>query len=50
MISFYILCKRSFLKRKKGLSDARVVKKKKKEYGFFGTLFINLHKVLNINI
>ena len=49
MISFYILCKRSFLKRK-GLSDARVVSITKKEYGFFGTLFINIHKVLNINI
>ena len=33
MISFYILCKRLFLKRK-GLSDARVVSVTKIEYGF----------------
>ena len=33
MISFYILSKGFFLKRK-GLSDARVVSITKKEYGF----------------
>ena len=33
MISFYILCKRLFLKRK-GLSDARVVSVTKIEYSF----------------
>ena len=33
MISFYIISKRFFLKRK-GLSDARVLSLNKKEYGF----------------
>ena len=33
MISFYIISKRFFLKRK-GLSDARVASITKKEYGF----------------
>ena len=33
MISFYIISKRFFLKRK-GLSDAKVLSLNKKEYGF----------------
>ena len=49
IISFYILSKRFFLKRK-GLSDARVVSITNKIICFCSTLFVKIHKVLNVNV
>ena len=46
MVSFYILSKRFFLKRK-GLSDARVASVTKKEYGFAVHFLQKLLKYLN---
>ena len=49
MISFYILCKRFFLKRK-GLSDAGEPSITKKVYGFTVHFFVKIHKVFKVNI
>ena len=47
MVSFYILSKRFFLKRK-GKSDAKVASTTKKEYGLV-VHFFKVHKVLKVN-
>ena len=49
MISFYILCKRFFLKRE-GLSDVRVVSLTKKEFGFAVHFVVKINKVFKVNI
>ena len=47
MISFYIVSTR-FSRKRKGLSDARVVSMTKKEYGF--VVHLKIHKVLKVNV
>ena len=49
MISFYILSKKFFPKRK-GLSDARVVSITKKRIWFCSAFFVKIHKDFKLNI